>query len=297
MCLFLIIMISVALFLMSGCRSLPSQHSERAAEQKERHPPLTHPAYVQLEGVDLLATVKGEAHYREERIKFRALLRISSSGKMRFEIYNLFGKMISATIYSQPNISLYIPSMNVLYRGEASPDNMFKLFGLAVEAQQVSNLISGMEPFLILRDQGLFTTIMIQDGTSRKTLLSERELQSLARKGGSLILKDPRDREWNEIEVLSHYKPEAKGKNCFLIVPRENIIDIKDPFMRLKIQLKEIRSYLLHADGDLLCFFQEEGIALEEKDIFSDQPYESMPETELIDLNHIEVDKPLFLRE
>jgi hypothetical protein len=216
---------------------------------------------------------------------------------MRFEIYNLFGKMISATIYSQPNISLYIPSMNVLYRGEASPDNMFKLFGLAVEAQQVSNLISGMEPFLILRDQGLFTTIMIQDGTSRKTLLSERELQSLARRGGSLILKDPRDREWNEIEVLSHYKPEAKGKNCFLIVPRENIIDIKDPFMRLKIQLKEIRSYLLHADGDLLCFFQEEGIALEEKDIFSDQPYESMPETELIDLNHIEVDKPLFLRE
>jgi hypothetical protein len=295
--LFLLFMLACTLFLMEHCQSVPSKYSKEVLSEKQKPPHATPPSIDHLEGVDLLGTVKGEFLYLEEKIRFRALLRISAKGKMRIEIFNPFGKMLSAAIFSQPTLSLYIPSQGVLYRGTGSSDNMFKLFGLKIEARKIVHILSGMEPFLVLKQQGLFQTVLIQNGSSWKSPLSDQELWLLARKGGSLILKNHRDDKMNTMEILSRYIPEPVHDKCFLIVPKEDIIFIEDSSVKLKIEFREIRSYLLYADGHLLCGFEEDGIGLRSEEIFNDRHYENMAGVDLIDLDRINIDRPLFVGE
>lgn len=295
--LFLLFIMVVTLFSLGNCRSVPAGYSKKADLEKEDSPHRTPASIVHLDGIELLASIKGEFFHKEERLRFRALLRISALGEMRLEIFNPLGKMVSITIFSEAGISLYIPSLKVLYRGIASPENMFKLFGFKLEPQKIVDILSGIEPFLALQGKGLFNTVRIQDGSSWKDVLTDKELWILAQEGGSLILKSQHDQEMSKIEVLSHYIPESLQDKCFLIAPKEEVIFIEDHSVKLKIQLREIRSYLLFADGNLQCGFKKNGIALHTEGVFTDQQYENMPGVDLINLDHLIADKPLFMGE
>lgn len=251
----------------------------------------------QLDGVDLLATIKGELFFKDERVKFRGLLKISPSHRMRLEIFNPFGKIVSVTIFSKSSISLFIPSMNVLYRGTASSRNMLKLFGLEIEPNSIINLLMGVEPFHSIQDRGFFSTILMKDGLSWRTIASHDELWNLIEKGGTLALKDPDAVGTLKAQVLFHYLPDPKQQYCPIIIPKENDITMKDSLLRLKIRVEEIRSYMLYADGGLSCGFADERVAWDKEEMFSDLDYEEKPGVDLLDLDQIEVDQPLFFGE
>ncbi len=295
--LFLLFLLAFLFFMNHSCKTPLQKRSEKKAKKDAEQQKVVPLSIHRLNGVDLLATAKGEFFFKDERVRFHALLRASQSHKMRIEMFNTFGKTLFVYIYNQPQISLYIPSMKALYRGSASSENMFKLLGIELDAEEIMNLLTGMEQYYSVNRQGFFASALVNDNLSWKKISSLDELWKLLHEGGTLLLKDPIDNQIQNVQIFSHYFTDPHQEDCFLIVPREIEISLKKHLIRLKIRIENIRSYILYAGGHIHCGLLKEQLSSHKENTFTDLAYEEMPRVDLYDLDRIEVNRPLFMEE
>jgi outer membrane lipoprotein-sorting protein len=81
-----------------------------------------------------------------ERVRFKQLIAVDGSGRLRIDALSPMGSPISVLVSDGGRLMIYAISEKRFYIGEASPENLGRLLPVAMEPSELSSLLRGAIP-------------------------------------------------------------------------------------------------------------------------------------------------------